>query len=137
MVSLSNVIKVDGNFFFRLHSHRWTKLSIIMSKMIEMEVEWGVRRKKNIQLFLFLFLCLPCHAQTDDCSGSILSQCREQSPQLHMIKLSGFPSPTVSVYELYLLILVSLYGEKIVCIVFKFIYSYACYKREICIAVKL
>lgn len=29
-----------------------------------------------------------------------------------MIKLSGFPSPTVSVYELYLLILVSLWKER-------------------------
>lgn len=52
---------------------------------------------------------LPCHAQTLDYFGSTLCRCLEQSPQLRMIKLSGFPSPTVSVYELYLLILVSLY----------------------------
>lgn len=76
---------------------------------------------KNFQIFFPHRL--PCHARRVDYFGSILSQCLEQNPQLCMIKLSGFPSPTVSVYELYLLILVSLRMNKerkrveIVCIV--------------------
>lgn len=69
------------------------------------------------------------HVQRLDYFGSIWCRCRARSPRLRTIKLSGFPSPTVSVYELYLLILASLLSRwkkkraervKIVCIVFKY-----------------
>lgn len=55
------------------------------------------------------------HVRRLDYFGSIWCRCRARSPRLRTIKLSGFPSPTVSVYELYLLILASLLsrnGEK-------------------------
>lgn len=70
------------------------------------------RKSNNKKKFSSRPFCLPCHAQTVDYFGSTLCRCLEQSPQLRMIKLSGFPSPTVSVYELYLLILVSLWRER-------------------------
>ena len=47
-----------------------------------------------------------------DYFASIWCQYREQSLPLHTIKLSGFPSPTVSVYEQYLLILASLLSHR-------------------------
>lgn len=51
---------------------------------------------------------LQCPARRPDCSASTWCPCPAQNRRLRTIKLSDSPSPTVLVYELYLLILASL-----------------------------